>query len=298
MRIAAGPFVPAGPDPHSLRGCAPALGAAGSAGAPAPRNPVPGEDAAARSAINGVSDFFRSLGVGEAEGNAPGLRLSYVDTENAYYSMDRDEILIGRGKQGSMAQSHDVIAHEFAHRVINGMLRLDPRGDGGVMHESLADTFASAMDDDWKIGEDVVPGGIRDMLNPEALGSPGHMDQYVRTGDADADSHVNNGIPNKAAALIGEQLGKPVMAQIYVDAMKNHMNSKSGIVETAQATLLAARDRYGKGSEQVAAVAQAWDAVGVLDLALGAGERPGATSGRAALEQAIEAVPARVVLIV
>lgn len=231
------------------------------------RRPMPGESEAAKAAIRETADFFRSLGVTERDGNQPGLKLGFMTAANAAYSFEKDAILVGRHTGGSFADSKDVLAHEYSHRVIDKMVGLSPAGESGVMHESLADTFASAMDNDWTIGEDITPGGLRDMLHPERHGDPGHVSQYRRTGNHSRDVHSNNGIPNKAAALIGEQLGRRTMAQIYVDAMRK-MEPRTGIIDAAKATLLAAGERYGEGSEQVEAVANAWEAVGVLGLVL------------------------------
>ncbi len=231
------------------------------------RAPMRGEQQATAKAVGEAQRLFSSLGVSPHEGNDGNLNIEFIEEENAAYSFDNDTMYVGRdGYTGrSFAEAKDVIAHEYSHRIIDRVLKLEPGGETGVMHESLADTFASVIDNDWTIGEDIAPGGMRDMLNPERFGDPGHVSQYVRTAKDDGGVHINNGIPNKAAALIGEQLGRQTMGQIYMDAMKNHMSSNSGIVDTARATLKASAARFGTKSEQTLAVAQAWDAVGVLD---------------------------------
>ena len=243
--------------------------------------------AAGQAAIGTIKEtqaFFESLGVTERDGNDADLQVvmannfpnaGYISRENAAEAGigrgDKDIIIVGRDPQTgqSYAAAKDVIAHEYSHRIIDRMLNLEHGGQTGAMNESLADTFASAMDNDWTIGEDITPGGIRDMMHPERHGDPGHASQFVRTRQDQGGVHINNGIPNKAAALIGETLGRKTMAQIYVDAMRNHMTSESGIVDTARATMAAATDRFGAQSGQLEAVKQAWDAVGVLDLVNG-----------------------------
>lgn len=228
----------------------------------------PGAQAAAVDAVRATQSFFTSLGIGPRQGNDPRMKLAFEPRfPSAGYDPHRDRMIIGTDRRSglSFGNSADVIAHEYAHRVVEATLGLGNQGQQGTMNESLADTFASAMDDDWLIGEDVTPGGIRDMLHPERHGDPGHMSQFVRTSRDQGGVHINNGIPNKAAALIGEQLGRRAMAEIYADAMVNYMDSRTGIVGAAKATIASAADRYGTKSEQVLAVAQAWDAVGVLD---------------------------------
>jgi len=238
------------------------------------------EQAAAEQAVRGAQEFFRGLGVSDRHGNDNEIdvmiepRFSNAgfiagdDARKMGVGNGRDLMIVGNSPATgeSFAFDKDVVRHEYSHRIVDSMLDLGHEGEQGAMHESLADTFAAAMDDDWTIGEASTPGGMRDMLNPERFGDPGHVREFVRTSKDKGGVHSNNGIPNKAAALIGEQLGRPAMAQIYIDAMANHMTSRSGIVDTAKATLLAAADRFGKSSQELGAVQQAWDAVGVLDI--------------------------------
>jgi Zn-dependent metalloprotease len=132
------------------------------------------------------------------------------------------------------------------------------------MHESLADTFAAVLDDDWTLGEDLFDDGrmTRSMSNPDdghrpaSLGDrpmPAHIDHYVQTASA----HVNAGIPSHAAYLIGEAIGRAPLAKLYVRALRD-LHSPLGFHAFAGATLRAASNDVERQ-----AVRDAWTAVGI-----------------------------------
>lgn len=176
----------------------------------------------------------------------------------------------------SYAFSKDVIAHEYAHRIVRHILNMEMLGESGAVNESLADTFAAAVDaSNWTIGEDSHPGGIRDMARPDRpedtirlsggrrITMPATMEDYVDTTIDRGGVHINVGIPNKAAAYIGQRLGREAMAQIYLGAIRNHMSRDGGIADLASATVESSRDVFGAGSRQVQTVIDAWRAVGI-----------------------------------
>ncbi len=257
----------------------------GGGRAPDPTNIKPVTDADKKFAIdqlNRIHDYFESLGVSDTEGNSTELPVYFkADFPNAAYVQTQDgreAIVIGNdARTGSTyARAIDVLAHEYTHRVVAHTVGLEHGGQTGVMNESLSDTFASAIDtDDWLIAEDIVPGGIRSMDDPSnarytvrfpdgtPLRMPSHMKDIVSTEYDDGGVHINVGIPNKAASIIGMALGRDEMAKIYMDTMKDHLKSTSGIVDAAKGTLAAAINRYGADSREVGVVRDAWDAVGI-----------------------------------
>lgn len=225
-------------------------------------------------------NFFSRYGIDETMGNgAIAVQFDPRYSNAAYVHGNRGGELIKVGNDAmtgrSYANADDVIAHEYTHRVVNNILGLRSVGESGAVNESLADTFAAAIDtDDWTIGEDVVPGGMRSMADPgrpqDAIETqfgttplPAHVDDYIHTRDDKGGVHLNAGIPNKAAYLIGSQLGREKMADIYMMGIANHMTPRSGIADTARATLLAATELYGSDSHEPIAVRDAWNAVGI-----------------------------------
>lgn len=257
------------------------LGAAGLTD----RVPTAIERTAAESALEGARQFFTKLGVGADEGNDASLKIRYLDNyPNASYmrtSSGEESMNIGINPKTntSYAMAEDVIAHEYAHRIVRHILNQPGVGEAGVVNESLADTFAAAIDTkNWTIGEAAQPKGIRSMIDPgrvedelhltrdQVIRRPDSMDKYLKLSmNTDKGGvHINVGIPNKAAALIGESLGREAMAKIYLEAIRSEMPQGGGIRELAEATAASASQLFGASSRQHNAVLDAWSAVGVL----------------------------------
>ena len=188
----------------------------------------------------------------------------------------------------------DVAGHEMTHGVIENSAGLKYENQSGALNESFADVFGAMIDrDDWLIGEDctrAAPGFLRSLSNPEQglSAQPAHMDDYVNLPNTEEGDHggvhINSGIPNRAAYLIAEGLsaegrgasiGRADAEQIYYRALTVYLMASSQFIDARRALLQAAEDLHGAGSTQVAAVAAAWDAVGVSE---GAAPDPGDTS--------------------
>jgi Zn-dependent metalloprotease len=181
-----------------------------------------------------------------------------------------------------LAGGLDVAAHEFTHGVIQHTVNLEYKFQSGALNESFADVFAAMVDrDDWTIGEDVVrrqafpTGAMRDLENPHNGGArlgdrgwqPAHMDEFAQlTLDQDNGGvHVNSGIPNRAAALLGNAIGRDKTERIYYRVLDaRYLNARSSFVDLRVAALRAAGDLFGAGSPETAAVRSAFDAVGIL----------------------------------
>jgi hypothetical protein len=182
----------------------------------------------------------------------------------------RNDIVVGRNPDnGSPLAINDVIAHEFSHKVIAAYApELLGGGNGAAMHESLADTFAMAVDtDDWLVGEDAWPGGVRSFSNPELRGAV-HGDKVdpapiTREQLAGAEAHLGAGVGNKAAWRIGDALGRETMAKLYVAALeRNELHGGTTYADLAHAVRGAATDLYGAGSHEAQVVDDAWRQAG------------------------------------
>lgn len=252
------------------------------------------------SAVRDVQARFAKLGVRESEGNGPVTAMFVPDFPNAAYApegleeygMPADSIGVGIDPRSgrSFAEAEDVVAHELAHRVVDHMtkrpLSMDPRSEDVAIHESLSDTFAALVDDDqeWTLGEDLIEP-VRIMDHPERLGHPGKVSDLktvlatgspflvpIGTNRATGeevmapDWHVVAAIPNKAASIIGKELGKEGLGKIYINAIRNYLEPGKEIEGLASATLKSASELYGAGSRELQATKDAWDAVGVLKL--------------------------------
>ena len=174
----------------------------------------------------------------------------------------------------------DVAAHEMTHGIIEHTVGLEYRFQSGALNESFADLFGVMVDDDdWLMGEDIVdkaiyPSGamrnLRDPHNgdePDGYGwQPAHMDEYVELDleDDNGGVHINSGIPNRAAYLVAEDLGREKTAQIYYYILEaRYLAQRGQFIDCRLAAERAARDLFGDGSPEVAAVSSAYDAVGI-----------------------------------
>lgn len=112
----------------------------------------------------------------------------------------------------------DVVGHEMTHGVIertSGLLYWD---EAGAINESLADIIGELVDHrnvgagdsptDWRLGEDLPGGALRDMANPAAHGQPDRMTSSRWSADPHYDDsggvHTNSGVGNRAFQLISQ----------------------------------------------------------------------------------------------
>ncbi|GAA1591215.1 M4 family metallopeptidase [Kribbella karoonensis] len=212
---------------------------------------------------------------------------------NAFW--DGSQMVFGDGDGtifGNFTTSIDVTGHELTHGVTQYTANLDYQGQSGALNESISDVFGSlakqyplkqsAADADWLIGAGLfLPGvqgvALRSMKAPGTayddprLGKdpqPADMSGYVDTQDDNGGVHINSGIPNHAFYLVATAIG----GNAYDDAGKiwyetltgGSLASSATFKDFAEATQATARTLFGDNSTQLAAVTDAWQAVGVL----------------------------------
>ena len=190
----------------------------------------------------------------------------------------------------------DIIGHELAHGVVESTAGLNYWQQSGALNEHVADVFGSlvkqykagetAEQADWLIGEGLFtenvdgtggrPAALRSMAEPgtafddDVLGKdpqPGHMDDYVRTTKDNGGVHINSGIPNKAfhnaAMAFGGKAWEKAGGIWYSALRDNQVRPTARFLTFARATARAANRIYGDKSDEGAAVADAWKAVGI-----------------------------------
>jgi len=124
----------------------------------------------------------------------------------------------------------------------------------------------------------VTPGGIRSMENPSVFGDPDHYSRrFLGTAD-NGGVHINSGIANQAfylaieggtnrtsgLAVQGVGAGnRDQIEKVFYRAFTQLMPANSTFAVARAATIQAARDLYGAGSNPERAVTAAWTAVGV-----------------------------------
>ncbi|MGW6014585.1 M4 family metallopeptidase [Streptomyces sp. NPDC055210] len=193
--------------------------------------------------------------------------------------------------------SLDVSGHEMSHGVTSKTAALTYSGEPGGLNEATSDVFGTLVEfyaanpsdpGDWRIGEKVVKSGFgRSALR--------YMDQPSKDGNSadcwtssvgDLDVHYSSGVANHFAYLLAEGsgpktvggvahngttcdgakvtgIGRAKLGAIWYRALTVYMTSSTKYAGARTATLNAAKDLYGAGSTEYAAVGAAWSAVSV-----------------------------------
>ena len=220
-----------------------------------------------RNAIDGLDQSIISV-IHVTDGGQP--------MENAFWN--GRVMAYGDGGQvfKPLAGSLDVAGHEMTHGVIQHTADLIYQFQSGALNESFADVFGVLIEpNDFLLGEDIMQPGqgtaLRDLLNPDnpqvLSRQPAHMSQFQNL-DANQDNggvHINSGIPNRAAAIILQNLGTGTTEQIYYRALSNYLTRNSQFGDARNALVRSATDLFGAGSNEVATVEQAFDGVGIFD---------------------------------
>ena len=242
-----------------------------------------------------VDSIVHPLARSEASQQPPDIVGTYIN--NAFYCCDG--LLIygdGDGRRFTyLSGAFDVVAHEWTHGVTDFTSELIYRDESGALNEAFSDIMAAAMEfyyypvgtareaADWLIAEDVyvaAPGYLRSLNNPIATGNPDHysLRRFVGTSTDDGGVHFNATIATHAFYLAvaggrnrisgitvqGVGLGSiERMERIFYRAFTQLMAPSSQFSDARRATLQAATDLYGGGSNDRAQVELAWNAVGV-----------------------------------
>ena len=191
---------------------------------------------------------------------------------------------------GALAGSPDVACHELTHGVTEFTAGLRYSKQSGALNESWSDVFGSMVKQyglnqtadaaDWLIGAGtLVPTlgrALRSMSEPGTAYAgdrqPSHMDNYVDLPDNNDPAndnggvHINSGSPNHAFYQAAIALGGhtwEVAGKIWYTALTERLRYNTSFLEAAQATVDVAAQLFG--SDEQAAVQDAWKAVGVLE---------------------------------
>jgi len=185
----------------------------------------------------------------------------------------------------------------------NGALAYE--GESGALNESFSDVFGQTVqvyaenrnsevtENDWNIGEGVMIGysNLRSMNNPKnPMGYTQQPNTYLRENWEDATNpnynndyggvHANNSIQNYWYFLVSDggigtndnnfsyNITGISIEKARLIAFRNlwtYLTPSSTYLDARKGSILATRDLYGLNSMEEQTVAQAWDAVGVMD---------------------------------
>ncbi|MEU3463912.1 M4 family metallopeptidase [Streptomyces sp. NPDC006733] len=190
----------------------------------------------------------------------------------------------------------DIGAHEITHGLTSATAGLGYSGEAGALNEGTSDIFATMVEFSAGIPADVPDYLIGEKANLNGNGTPlrymdrpsrdGASPDYWSTSVPGLDPHLASGIANHFFFLLAEGSGPRVIngisynsptadgsvltgigrnsaAAIWYRALTVYLTSNANYRSARTATLNAARDLYGVGSTQAAAVAAAWTGVNV-----------------------------------
>jgi len=220
-----------------------------------------------------------------------------VDTfiNNAFFCCD-GLVMYGDGDGKNytyFAGALDVVAHEMSHGVTQYSSDLIYQDESGALNEAFSDIMGASIEffydgkmskpADWLIAEDITlspPGYIRSLNNPSAIGDPDHysLRKFLGTTSDDGGVHYNMTIAthafylavaggrNRISGITVTGVGLSNierMEKIFYRAWVFLLTPNARFTDARAATLQAASDLYGAGSNERAQVLAAWNAVGV-----------------------------------
>ena len=199
------------------------------------------------------------------------------------------------GEYGRSFTTPDIVAHEFTHMMLRSIVELVIRGESGSVDEAIADIFAvhATFADSrhrWRIGADIDPAGFRDLSNPKSRGMPDtyegqnwgeYQSDFGRSlGLDEITRHKNSTVMSHWFYLLSEgeedgendhgeeyeirPIGMAKAAGILYRALFR-LNSMATFESVREATIAVTRRMYGRCSEELRQVTNAWNAVGVGD---------------------------------
>jgi thermolysin len=198
---------------------------------------------------------------------------------------------VGRQSWDFTSGALDVVAHELTHGVTEFTSNLIYRNESGALNEAFSDMMGTSVEffyqppgggpltADYLIGEDVVrPGGLRSLASPSQFGDPDNYSRRLLGADDNGFVHSNSLIAGHAFYLTiegGTNLTSGLMVRgvggnnreqvekVFYRAFTQLLPSNATFALARAATIQAARDLYGAGSDVERALTEAWTAVGV-----------------------------------
>ncbi len=180
--------------------------------------------------------------------------------------------------------SFDVVAHELTHGMTAFTSGLSNNLDAGALNESFSDLMAVGADFDLRgsranylIGEDLTPGGFRNLQNPAEFGDADHVsalqDQnFEEHSLASLSNHAYylaiEGGTNRTSGIAVTGVGSANRAQIEQAFYRSYqfmLTPDSVYCDAVVTSRVAARELHGVGSRAEQAIVQAWTAVGLVD---------------------------------
>lgn len=180
------------------------------------------------------------------------------------------------GDEGNYASALDVVAHEFTHAVINYIVgdgydvSLTYEGESGALNEAYADIMGCLIEGKtgeglWLCGED-ADEAIRSMKDPSAYDQPEHYKDRYTGGNDHGGVHTNSGIFNHAAyKMITDKRTSGIELTTWAKVFYRSLFrlTTDATFADARGAIISAAKNIGFSSEQINAIKDAFDAVGI-----------------------------------
>lgn len=211
-----------------------------------------------------------------------------IDWPNAKWDGYTHCIYFGRYYNGNSFASLDVAAHELTHGVTQCTSDLNYERESGAINEGMSDVFAACVENEyktgsqiWKMGEDIISYGMRDLSNPTCKYY--HGSGWVNTNQTPTYNndycgvHTNSGVFSYWFYLISEggsgvnqsNLNYPVQSIGLDNAIKicylmnsAYLSSNSTYSDAKTASYIAAQ-ALGYSDIVIEQLRKAWIDVGV-----------------------------------
>ncbi|WP_370330422.1 M4 family metallopeptidase [Mycolicibacterium hippocampi] len=201
---------------------------------------------------------------------------------NAFWDPARQ--LFGYGNSGYLQAALDIVGHEFTHAVVSyvvgtGGSVLD-YGESGALNEAYADVLGTLIEGKsgsgrWLVGEDSDYGIIRNLADPASVVTglgpyrSHYATRYTGAGD-DGGEHINSTIFSHAAyrmmtAAATSGVSDETWARVFYHSL--YRLSPGAQFTDGRAAVLSAATALGLTAPQLAAIADAFDSVGILGAA-------------------------------
>ncbi len=216
----------------------------------------------------------------------------------------------GNGTIRVIAAEANVVGHELTHGVTEKTSKLAYKGQSGALNESISDLFGTFLENfmtptkaRWTTGSAYNTNGKpdRDYENPNRVGHPAHMSQFVNTTQDNGGVHTNSEIPNHAGFLMTVGGTNPVSKvqvkagigfdkseKLWYRINAKYLLASSDFAAAARAMDQAATD-LGFSEDEHNIVDCAWKATGVVTGAcVGLSGRPRVPSSDAGAPESSE----------
>lgn len=183
----------------------------------------------------------------------------------------------------------DVVSHELTHGVTQYEAGLNNYGEPGALNESFSDILGKSVEFNlfgdtatWQLAKHSQNGGLRDLSNPNLKKQPDTWlgDLWYTGYEDNGGVHYNSGVQNfwfyllcKGGSGVNDRqvsyavnpIGMEAATKIAYRNLTEYLSYFSDYLDSRIGSMLATADLYGKNSAAYQQVANAWDAVGVID---------------------------------